>query len=373
MAMNKMRMGYFLLAAATCFLFMDSCIKIEVTEPDLPPPTPVPGGRYVPIGLNVNIFANQEDSTANRLARFQQALDAGITFMGNANNTWADVEPKPGEYKFNDLDFWAQLAEKHKMPMAYNIRFVDTNNRPIPQDLQGCTFRDPRLRERLLALIDALAPRLKGRAQWVMIGNEVDGYFNDHRNEVPDYVELFKEGSKRLKTLMPGVQVATTITFGGLSGIDSYLKPLVEECDFLALTYYPLNPDFTFRSPDSPAQDFPQMIRSVKGKKILMQEIGFSSSPLNQSSGAKQARFIGNVFNQVETNSDVFIGVSFFLMSDFSDALVNTFGEYYRLPGVERFKSFLKTLGMFDDQGNPKPAWSAFQERASRMKAMKPS
>jgi hypothetical protein len=55
--------------------------------------------------------------------------------------------------------------------------------------------------------------------------------------------------------------------------------------------------------------------------------------------------------------------VNFTFMSDFSDSLVKSFTAYYRMPGVERFGSFLKTLGMFDDQGRPKKAWPVFEKK----------
>ena len=69
-----------------------------------------------------------------------------------------------------------------------------------------------------------------------------------------------------------------------------------------------------------------------------------------------QAEFYGDVIRALE-ESDKFVFVNFFLMSDLPDEMVNDFAKYYKLPDVDLFKSYLQTLGIFDKNGNPKPAW----------------
>jgi hypothetical protein len=58
-------------------------------------------------------------------------------------------------------------------------------------------------------------------------------------------------------------------------------------------------------------------------------------------------------------------------MSDFSDQQANNFARYYgeNVPGVDRFRAFLKTLGMFDDHGRPKKSWQVFKDKIEALHA----
>ena len=129
---------------------------------------------------------------------------------------------------------------------------------------------------------------------------------------------------------------------------------------FFALTYYPMSPDFVVRDPSTVDADFPRILAAAGSKQIFLQEVGYPTSPTNGSSEEKQAEVFSRVLDQVAGDPARFIGVNFTFMSDFSDSLVKSFSAYYRMPGADRFGSFLKTLGMFDDQGRPKKAWAVF-------------
>jgi len=333
-------------------------------SPQVPPPAK-PGA--VLIGLSANTFANEPFNPTTVMARFKQSLDAGVAFVYSSPK-WNELEPKPGKYDFEDLDFDIAKCDQYNLPLVVNLRIVDTNQRSMPDDLKGLSFADRKLRDRLLALIGALGPRLRTRSNWILIGNEINPYFNSHPNEVADYAALFRAAASRLKQLAPQTQVSTTLTFDGLASANSTLKPILDHADFLSLTYYPLTPDFNLRDVEDVDGDFSRMLAAAGGRKILLQEVGCPSSPLNRSSEQKQAALFAKVFDNLETHSAHFIAANFFLMSDLADSLVATFAQYYGLPNVDRFKAFLKTLGMFDDQGTPKASWETFRQRATRLK-----
>jgi len=331
------------------------------------PPSPAADGGAVRIGLSSNPFANEPFTPSSILARFEQSIKAGVTFL-HLSPKWNEMEPQPGQYDFKDIDPLIALATRYNLPVACNLRIVDTNQRSMPADLEKLSFRDPKVQKRLFNLIETLMPQLKNRAKLMMVGNEIDPYFAAHQSEVADYKDLYVAASKKIKSLEPGIEVSTAITFGGLPLTYSLLKPLIEISDFLAVTYYPLNPDFTFRDPDTAGGDLFRIIAAAQGKKVLLQEVGYATSALNNSSQEKQAQFFSNVFKSLKSHSSAFWGANFFLMSDLSDSLVNTFAQYYKLPNADRFKSFLKTLGMFDENGNPKKSWEVFCKQAPLMK-----
>ena len=356
-----------------------SDMALATTEPA--PTTPLsiePSSRYsrpagshtggTPlIGLQATIFANEPLTPTTANAHFQQSVDAGITFQG-FSATWAKLESRPGEYRFNEIDFNVGQATRANIPVAYTLSIIDTGMKTVPDWLKNTNWRDPKMRRALMSLIEAMVPHFNGRLSWVMIGNEIDPYFEKHGDETGAYAALLGAAAEKFHVLLPAVQVSHTITFPGLSMENGVLKPLFDQSDFLSLTYYPASSDFRFRDPNTVFTDFPAMIAAAHGKKILLQEVGYTSSPLNDSSQEKQAKFFENVFSQLQVHSTDFIGANFLFMSDFSDSVVDGLVRYYHAPGAERFRAFLQTLGMFDGQGKPKQSWTVFQQEATKMK-----
>ncbi|MGH9936265.1 MAG: hypothetical protein ACREAM_08465 [Blastocatellia bacterium] len=320
------------------------------------------------VGLSTNPFANQPINAQSLTERYEQSLAAGVTFL-YISPKWNELEPSAGRYNFNSDGFDEKIwrAERDNLPVVVNLRIVDTNQRSMPPDLAGRAFNDGDMQSRLRSLIDALVARSRGRIRWIMIGNEIDGYFGQRSHEVAAYSQLFRAGAERFRRLQPGIQVSATFTFDGLALAGSTLKPITDQCDFLAATYYPIKPDFTTRDPGAVEGDFQRMINVAGGKRILLQEVGCPSSPINRSSEQKQAQFVTNVFDSLRGHSNAFIGANFFLMSDLPDWMVNEFAKYYSLGNVESFKAYLQTLGMFDGQGRPKRSWEVFRERTPQV------
>jgi hypothetical protein len=336
-------------------------------EPAPPMPPPRPGVKASPgavlIGLSANPFASEAYTPDAVRARFEQSLSAGVTYI-YLSPKWNELEPKPRNYEFKNLDFQIAQSVQYNVPAILNVRVVDTNQRAMPADLMKSSFRDPQVQARLLELLQAIAARLKGRVRYMMIGNEIDAYFSQHKKEVEDYRSLFRSASEQMKRSVPHLQVSTTITFDGLGQTNSSLKPLMDESDFFSVTYYPMSPDFRVREPNAVDPDMAQIVQAARGKKILLQEVGCPSSPLNSSSEDKQAQVFASVLAQIQANREKFIGANFFLMSDLSDSVVSNLAGYYGAPNVEQFKAFLKTLGMFDSEGRPKKSWNVFREKA---------
>lgn len=339
-------------------------------DPEPTPPGVAPATK-VHVGLSANPSANEGFTAESIKARFIQSRNAGVSFVYFAP-TWEQLEPfSPSaheRYDFAALDFHLQLAGSANLPLVLNLRVIDTNQRSMPADLRDLAFDDGRVRQRLLDLVDALAPRLKERVPLVMIGNEVNAYFAGRGGEIDAYKTLYLAGAGRFKQAVPGVLTSVNLTFDGLVAGDPRLRSLSDISDFLSVTYYPLYPDFTVKEPEMINHDFINMIGAANGKKVLLQEAGYPSSVLNDSSEEKQAKFIDTVFDNLTEHKNYFWGANFFLMSDLPDDVVNDFAKYYNFPHSERFKAFLKTLGMFDDQGKAKKSWNSFYSRASKNK-----
>jgi hypothetical protein len=120
------------------------------------------------------------------------------------------------------------------------------------------------------------------------------------------------------------------------------------------------------RPPNVVFGDFDTMRRLAVGRKVVLQEIGYPSSALNESSQDKQAEFYSDVFQALRQNRDLVDAGSFFLLADLSEKFVKDLAGFYGMPSQKVFLAFLQTLGMFDLQGQPKKSWTIFRNEMAR-------
>jgi hypothetical protein len=318
------------------------------------------------IGLDTNPPPTEGDSAAAKTKWFEKGLNAGVSTV-SLSPIWKDVEKTPGIYDFKDLDFQAKLARDHNLPVYLNIRIIDTNNRALPSPYASWKFDDPRLQKPLADLIRAIALRVEGQVRWISIGNEVDSYFEGHTDEITAYRRLMDRVMPTVRSAFPKALFTVNFTFHGLGQIDKELHPISEITEFTSLTYYPMNPDFTFRDPSDVPGDFAKMFEAAHGKKVFFQELGYASSNAVNSSEEKQARFMKKVLDTLAQHRAQTIGAHFVWMSDIPLSLVNMFGDYYKLPNSDKFKAFLASLGYFDREGRPKQAWVVFERDAGML------
>jgi hypothetical protein len=321
-------------------------------------------GRVL-FSITPNVFANESQSPQNLLKRFDMVTDAGMTFLVH-NAKWNELEPKKGQYSLDGLSFNVSTAERLNIPIAYTFRLIETVDRAMPSDLKNERWTDSKLEERLMRVLEEIVPRFKGRVRWFMLGNEIDGYFGRHPNEIGDFAALFGKAKRKIKQLDPSIQVSSTLMYGGIRLLDGAMKPLNDQYDFLCFTYYPIRGDFTMKDPDIVANDVRIMRQYANGRKVLLQEIGYPSGSANQSDEQKQARFVTNVFRELRANGDMIEAGCFWLLADLKDDFVRDLTRFYGITNSNTFRSFLQTLGMFDGQGRPKPAWEVYQQEVRR-------
>lgn len=323
-----------------------------------------PPAAAIRVGLAANPFANEGYDSRSVQTRFRQARDAGVNLIYICPK-WNEIETSREKYKLNDIEYQIGEAVEENLPAILHVRVIDTNQRATPADLMGQAWDAEETAVRLDRLLDAVLPRLEGRVKYFLVGNEIDPYFRQHPDEVQAFARLVARAAAHFRKSVPDAQISVSTTFSGIE--DAGLRPILDQTTFFALTYYPMSPDFVVRDPSTVDADFPRIIETAGSKQIFLQEVGYPTSATNGGSEEKQAEVFSRVLDRVADNPSRFIGVNFTFMSDFSDSLVKSFSVYYRMPGAERFSSFLKTLGMFDDQGRPKKAWPVFERKVKSL------
>jgi hypothetical protein len=155
--------------------------------------------------------------------------------------------------------------------------------------------------------------------------------------------------------------VSSIIQFNALNDANvraQYLN-FLPNLDSAALTYYPLNADFTVRPTSDIASDFDFLVNTIPGKPIILQECGYPSSTVDNSSETQQADFISAVFKAWDTHLDRIALVDLTWQYDVSDATASQWVIDYGLSGQpyeNEFKQYLLTLGLSHNDGTEKPA-----------------
>jgi hypothetical protein len=316
-------------------------------------------------GLTPNPVVDEPLTFEVMTNRLQQTIDAGVTYLVGVDN-WAEIEVKPNNYSLYNVNQLAAISTDKSLQIYYTLRLFNGSSRDVPSDLQRVRWMDPRMRARVLRLIEAVAPVLKDHAKWFTFGYEVDSYFARHPGEAAEFAQLYRLAAARMKELVPGIQVSSTFTFAGLHQLDGALAGLRSDMDFLAVTYCPVNADFTVEQPDVLPRDFALLRQRAEGQKIVFQELAYPSSHDAGSSEDKQAEFYETAFRELGRTPGAFEAVNFMMLADLSEAAASRFADSYGLNGYGAFKALIQTLGMFDGKGRPKKAWTVFVDAIGR-------
>jgi hypothetical protein len=340
-------------------------------------PAPSPGGGRAPaggsgqgtlIGIDYNPTPQEGFEEPSKRRAFKRAVDAGLTYF-KAMPTWSALEPRPGEYNFEEIDFAAGLAEEYDLPLYVNVRVIDTGNKSVPSAYAKLPFDDDRTVKALTAALQAAGRRARGRVRWLAIGNEVDSYLKSRDREIEQYARMFERVKGPASDAFGGAQVTVNVTADAVREFSRKFGPITRLGDYASFTYYPLNINFTMRDPSQAMGHVNDIMDAAGSQRVMFQEIGYASAERLGSSLEKQAQFYRNVFAALEKHGDRVIGANFLFMSDLPPKTVEELGDYYKLPFFkDNFKAYLGTLGLFDQQGRPKPAWDVFREQAQRFK-----
>jgi hypothetical protein len=322
----------------------------DVNEIPLEPPSSPLLGMSLNLAVGEDIQDLLDHSEAVRQMGFQHAYHSAH---------WAQLEPEPRAYSFEDSDGSLYLSTVHGQYKSFTIQTLDTTNRVLPVDLVDKDFDDPEVLDRWRAFLREFVPRLGEQTLYLSLGNEVDGYLRSNPDQVEPFLEFLRVGRQTVKNIRPELSVGVTSMYSGLVAAPDLTDKLHEGMDFVSLTYYVT---MTGKAEENLGEAFEEMVAFAGQRPLALQELGCPSAEEAGSSEARQLEFVEAAFAAIERHQDDLAYVNFFLLIDFSDALVETLTEYYGStdPG---FVGFLSSLGFHDADGNPKLAWQEIQRQ----------
>lgn len=288
--------------------------------------------------------------------------------------TWRELEPGPAGFdaqKMHNLQSAIAQSQRYLLTQFVGIQLVNTTARELPSDLATQPFDSPLVKARFRALLDSVIPPNRGKIKYLSIGNEVDAYLRAHPAEWAAYKRFYQDAAQYARTLDPAIKVGVTGTAdGALTQSPVELQDLNADSDVLILTYYPLQHDahgaVTVREPGVVGIDMPRMLTLAGARPLVLQEVGYPASALNNSSPALQAAFVTQVFAAWQQAGDRVPFLNVFMLHDFTQAMCDDFAVYYQLPGLPSFNAFLCSLGLRTASGAPRAAWGTLLDEVRK-------
>lgn len=251
------------------------------------------------------------------------------------------------------------------------IRSIDIPGKNLPTDLAEHRFNSPEVIARMEATIDFVLDRVAPvHLTSLLIGNEIDAYDTSQEPASfwSDYGEFMAACKHHLDRKYPQVKLGFAITLLGCvegphasSGIFQGLAELV---DIVVVTYYPQK-GFIVMDPSVAESHFDAITAKFPNTTLFMDEVGYQTSAVCQSSEDLQAQFVCEVFKAWDKHQEQIPMLSFVRLNDISrDDAVSMAGDYHS--NDELMIEYLQTVGLrtYDGKGLEKEAFGVLREQA---------
>lgn len=312
------------------------------------------------LGLSV-IPKNMSDVKAEDLVEaVSEAKAINATLNINVFG-WHDIEPNNGKIDFDSHLGGLIYGSQQGMRIYFGIAPINTNHKNVPEDLQNAKWTDPKFVERFDKLMQAASVRLPRDVPYIVIGNEVDVYFEKNPDEIDDYLQFYKAAAAVARRYFPNAKIGITVTYEGLQKNHSdLLARFIKVSDAAFFTFYP-NVDLNLRPVSDTGALLDKIITAASGKPVVLQEVGYYSSTKLGSSPQRQADFFHTLLVEVQKRPQISV-LAIFSLHDIDIKMCKLLTGYYGFSGastdlIDRFQEAICTLGIRNSNGTPKAAW----------------
>jgi len=317
------------------------------------------------------------------------AEQASFNFIG-VHLLWTAFEDNTGSGStsgnFTDpghsIRSFIDVLQGSSFQFSLTIRPIDLTGKTVPSDLADYRFDDEDFQSRFRSLISFVlnitgsdnVTTIQDYLTSIQIGNEIDGY--DTSGEHPDfwshYGSFLADARAHIQSINPEIKVGFTATFHGATLNDTnkaIFNALAGAVDVIGITYYPIDSNFDVYPPGQVKTDIPYLVSSfsASGKPIYLQEVGYQTSSVNNSSEEKQAQFFAEFFQVWDEYYEEIPLVNIVRLNDISDQAAEDMAIPYGL-GSNAFKEYLRTLGLrtYPGTGSHKDAFTLIQEETAK-------
>jgi hypothetical protein len=337
------------------------------SQPMQAPPTQSAGASKGTRILAMDVSVPEDQNYAKSFAIAKSIGIQAVTLSFD----WKDIEKSPG--KFQDPSGNLATANTYypstKTKVAFDIRPIHTNRLAVPADLENLAFDNPKMIKRFNAMIDYVLAQMSNVDLAVLfIGSEIDLYIEKNETLWRQYIRFFEATKQHIKRNHPTLNVGVELTYNGLTNeaVREFTQQLNALGDVVGVSYYHVNPDnFIAKDPKAIGTVFRTVTSLYPGRTIYFHQFGYPSSPMLQSSEAKQREFVQEAFRAWDAYAEEIKFISFTWLTDSSNDALTFFKQYYGSSDTN-FVEFLRTLGFrkHAGSGTDKEALTALQTEA---------
>lgn len=315
------------------------------------------------IGVDVSTFPQNQNF--NYDSCFGLGANLGMQSVGLFQN-WTAVEISPNKFDLTIFDIANFYYPLNNISIDLTIAPIHTNKLELPSDLLNKNFDDIILINRFKTLLDSIKvhiPDLKLNS--LVIGSEHDVYLGTNETQWSQFTTFYISVTEYAKSIWPGIKVSTELTYNGIINHNIYAQLLNVKSDYIGVSYYPLNNDFTVKPITTIPTDFEKLVELYPTKQIIFYQYGYPSSILCNSSEEKQAQFISQTFTSWDKYSSNIKQIDFTWLHDLDSNAVNFYGNYYGLTD-NIFLEYLQSIGLrrWNNNGADKLAFKELQCQA---------
>lgn len=339
------------------------------------PSFPVQQTQHVQQNENLGLIVNTPTSqvTLDQLKQvYSEASNTGIG-RNNLYVFWNNIEPQQGQYNWKDTDILMSYNKQNNLKVT--LYFSIVNGRligPYP-DWLGTPGFGSTLQQHTVTVLDAIISRY-GIIDTVIIGGDLDSYFDDAHGSENLYREFFQNVYTQLKQKHPEVKMGNAFSLNNVlnKNIENYVTDFNDLGDFVAFTYLPVDRinDIT-KSPQEAQEDLKKALDLVPEKKIAFFELSWSTSDLVDGKEADQAQFIKNAYDFYRDNESKIEFFTWYRQYDrqtgtcsieqnFPESQVSIAGDQYVR---ERLASYTCNAGLLKTDNTAKPAWDELKRQ----------
>lgn len=237
-----------------------------------------PAGAYRQVALGLCEDYPPDGLTFEEIRRDFELLQAHDTRLLRISVPWGDVEPAPGQYRFDFLDQFVALAREHGLTLAPYICYTPRwNSAGGPHDY----WRNPPVDfDAFERFMERLAGRYRESIRTWEIWNEPDNS-EFWAGSVADYARLLNVGARAVRRGNPQAQVVV----GGISWNTDFLLALFRDHDAARDAEIVNLHNYYETWIDEPAERVTDYVaraagiidRYGEGERLWMAEVGYST------------------------------------------------------------------------------------------------
>lgn len=295
--------------------------------------------------ISVDVSTSPQNSSFNYDSCFVLGKKIGMGSVGIYQN-WTAIETSPLNYNMLIMDIANSYYPAHNMAVDLTIAPIHTNNLEVPSDLASLSFSNTVMINRFNRLLDSIKAHIPNvTLSSLVIGSEHDIYLGNNTLAWANYTTFYNNVSAHAKSLWAGLKVSTELTYNGLTTQNTLAQNLNSNSDYIGISYYPLNTDFTVKSPTVIPTDFANLVAFYPSKPLCFYQYGYPSSTTCNSSVVLQSQFITQTFTSWDTYASNIKMIDFTWLHDLDVTVVNFYSNYYGITDAA-FLEYLRSLGL---------------------------